>query len=390
MAYTTATTSPHRFQWETNAAPSQSSNCGPTCVTKIAQFYRDTWFGIQATRNLVTYDRYRGTSATEQALMLGKRGVPNLVMRIDSLTALKQIVASGRRPVVIGVYMARVPAAYRDHPFLGWHAITVMGTGSVNGIGGFWVNDPNFSPAGGIRPDPDRGRKFYPDWVMQNAFINNSPRWAVVPKAAKVVATSSGSLVVRAGAKIRHYPYGGRLLRQLAVATRATRMGDYKGDPYSWYDSNGKLRQSAAPHLWTKVKLSTDGLTGFVIKPFTSTVSATTAIPSDAIDIVEPDIEDMGVPYSEAEASDFIDETVPDLDAPMPDDPRGDDLPVLWRPGQRAETSGLYIGSRGGTEIALSAEDRFPPTLGGAEGWVLVRATSHLPYGIDTDDDLGG
>jgi len=193
MTYTSALTSPHRFQWEANSEPSKAENCGPTCVTKIAQFYRDTYYHIEVTRRLVTACCIP-TNAWQQAQMLTKRGVPASVKEINSVAELHALVDSGRRPVVIGVQMSRVPAWCRDHPFLGWHAVTILGRAVMSdGSVGFWVNDPNFSPAGGIRPDPDRGRKFYPDWVISSAFIANSPRFSVVPTyAKKLPAPSTG------------------------------------------------------------------------------------------------------------------------------------------------------------------------------------------------------
>lgn len=190
MVYLSAVASPHRFQWEANAEPSKAENCGPTCVTKIAQFYRDTWYGIEATRRLVTGSG-TPTNAWQQRDMLIKRGIPATVVNIVSTAQMHSIVDSGRRPMIIGVQMSRVPDYVRDHPFLGWHALCVMTGGYVNGVRGFWINDPNFSPAGGIRPDPDRGKKFYPDWVIQNAYIANTPRYAIVPNAAKVIAVTS-------------------------------------------------------------------------------------------------------------------------------------------------------------------------------------------------------
>ena len=83
--------------------------------------------------------------------------------------------------------MGRVPASYRDHPFTGWHAVVVMAAPA----GGFWINDPNFSPPGGHRPDPDRGKKWWPDWVMKYAFIDNPAQHTVVaPNAPKVVTVA--------------------------------------------------------------------------------------------------------------------------------------------------------------------------------------------------------
>lgn len=205
-SYTSATTSPSRYQWESNSLWSQSFNCGPTVITKIASFYKDQWYGIEATRKLIYgkgpylvsgYGTVYGapsntpTQSWQQADMLRMRGVPCQVRQINSTAELHNLVDSGRRPVLIGIYMARVPSSTRDHPFLGWHAVCVTSGGWRDGVRGFYVNDPNFSPSGGVRPDPDGGRKFYPDWVLQNAWINHSPRYSVVPDRSKAIPTTS-------------------------------------------------------------------------------------------------------------------------------------------------------------------------------------------------------
>ncbi len=44
------------------------------------------------------------------------------------------------------------------------------------------------------------------------------------------------------------------------------------------------------------------------------------------------------------------------------------------KPGTKAPTSGIYKPSGGGTEIALSRGNRFPPTKSGG-GWVLTNPT---------------
>ena len=191
MTYTSALQAPKRFQWELSSAPSKAENCGPTCITFIAGFYKDRWYGIEATRLLVTGSG-TPTNAWQQAAMLEARGVPASVREITSTAEMHGLVDSGRRPIVIGVEMSRVPDVFRDHPFLGWHAITLMGRAVVDGTVGFWVNDPNFSPPGGIRPDPDRGMKFYPDWVIASAYISNSPRFAIVPDSAKPLPVTKG------------------------------------------------------------------------------------------------------------------------------------------------------------------------------------------------------
>jgi hypothetical protein len=186
--YAVAVDSPSRVQWESNSGThwaSQSNNCGPTCMTKIAQFFKNTWFGIEATRRLAA-PCCRATYYAEQRDMLARRGVAATVVTINSIAHMRNLNASGTRPFGIGVYMARVPAVYRDHPFLQWHELVVLDADvSRNGQRGMLIMDPNFSPPGGYRPDPDRGKKFYPDWVIQYAFINNWPRIGVVPNAPK-------------------------------------------------------------------------------------------------------------------------------------------------------------------------------------------------------------
>lgn len=188
MPYASAYAAPKRFQWESNSAPSQSWNCGPTCITQMVQFYRDTWYGIEATRLLVTRS-YTPTNSWQQRDMAIRRGVPATVRWIDTLAELHGLVDSGRRPTLIGIEMIRVPSAVRGHPFTGWHALLVLGRAYVNGVDGFWVTDPNFSPPGGIRPDPQKGTRFYSDAVMQYAFIGGSSRYAVVPDSLKAITS---------------------------------------------------------------------------------------------------------------------------------------------------------------------------------------------------------
>lgn len=189
--YLTAVESPPRFQFEENSGTlwaSQTNNCGVACATKIACFYNNTWYSIETTRRLVM-ECCVPTTGYQQALMLQARGVPAEPVWIDSLTQLDQLLGDdGTRPIIIGVQMSRVPASVRDHPFLGWHAICLLSTVTLmDGTRGYWVMDPNFSPKGGHRPDPDNGVKFYSRSVLYYAYIQNSIRWAVVPNRRKQV-----------------------------------------------------------------------------------------------------------------------------------------------------------------------------------------------------------
>jgi len=202
MTYTSTSQVPRRSQWEANSAPSQSYNCNPTSVAFIADFYRDVTFGIEATRRLVTAC-CKPTSHVQARDMLIKRGVPAHTGQ-PSAAELTSLVSSGRRPVVIGMLMARVPAAYRGHGFLGVHGVAVRGNQTVAGVKGKIIMDPNFGY--GHTPDPTGGKRWYPDSVVDYARSGaGANRNAVIPNAAKsvsAVATRSFG----AGVNIRKGP----------------------------------------------------------------------------------------------------------------------------------------------------------------------------------------
>lgn len=246
---TYATQSTKRFQWEDNSRSSQSWNCGPTCVTFIASYYRGTFYGIEKTRLLIAPPQ-TATSCVQQRDMLIARGVPSAFKQIDTLAEMHQLVDSGRRPIIVGILMSRVPSNYRDHPFLGWHAVTVMSGATNNGVRGFWVNDPNFSPAGGIRPDPDRGQKWYPDWVMQAAFMNNSPRWSVIPNSPKPLPVAP-TQTYKGRAHVKTPPAGGVInIRSGPTTNAANVFARAMPDGYTYRQSDGaKLWSNGSSYI---------------------------------------------------------------------------------------------------------------------------------------------
>lgn len=193
MSYLSAMLAPPRFQWDATSGTfqaSQSNNCGPTCMSFIGGFYNDKYYSIEALRRTVT-GCCKPTQLSEQRDMLTKIGVSAQIYNVASVAALKSIISSGSRPAMLRIYMARVPSTYRGHPFTGWHAVVAIANGSKNGVSGIWVNDPNFSPPGGYRPDPARGHRFYPDWVINSAFVQNQPAYAIVPLHAKPLPSAS-------------------------------------------------------------------------------------------------------------------------------------------------------------------------------------------------------
>jgi hypothetical protein len=209
LAFEQAATSPKRWQWELSSRYSQPNNCGPTCITFIAGFYKDTAsYGIETTRRLINgmgpYNVNGSsvwgappntpTNTWQQRDMLIKRGVGAEVRQINVLSQLRDFVGGGQRPILVGLLMEHVPDYIKDHSFDGWHAVVVMDWGHRNGQSGFWIMDPNFHPpSDGYRVDPDRGRKWYPDWVMQKAMLDASPApWAVVPLRKKDAPLTRG------------------------------------------------------------------------------------------------------------------------------------------------------------------------------------------------------
>lgn len=183
MSYIHVDQVPARRQWEANSAPNQAANCGPTAVSFQADFYRDATFGIEATRDLVPNEDDQGTNQTQQATMLNRRGVPAAVGQ-PSGAELTALVASGRRPVTIGMLMSSVPATIRGHPFTGIHAVVARQNAVVNGVPGKLIMDPNFGY--GHTVDPTNGARFYPDTVVEAARIG-AGRHAIIPSAPKEV-----------------------------------------------------------------------------------------------------------------------------------------------------------------------------------------------------------
>lgn len=179
-----------RFQWEGSSgtfACSQSVNCGPTGSTQQCDYKRQPpggKFGIEDTRTRAGVARCRPTNAWEQVAMLEARGIPAKVVEIDSMDQLDALLGDDdRRPVGIGVQMSRMTAATRGHDFLGWHRITILAKRKRLRNGkrrrGYIYTDPNFNSQ--YRPDPRKGHRWISRHELRYAFIENSPRYAIVP-----------------------------------------------------------------------------------------------------------------------------------------------------------------------------------------------------------------
>ena len=191
MAYTDATQPGPRYQWEPwdSKYPNGSVNCNAASTSYILDFYRDVIHNINTVRrNAGARDLDTMSSAQAKAAMI-QNGILAYTAQL-SFASLKYLLSGGRRPILVGLWMARVPASTRGHVFTGMHGIVAMTNGWQNGVSGIWVMDPNFSPWTG-RDDPTHGKRFYPDtvfaWAMYDYNLKKTS-WSVVPAFPKFVA----------------------------------------------------------------------------------------------------------------------------------------------------------------------------------------------------------
>lgn len=183
-----------RFQWEPSSGTperSAANNCGPTGSSQQADYYRepDTPFAIERQRDRAGIPHGVPTNAWQQAEILEVHNIPAEVVEIDSLAELDALVGTGRRPVGIGVLCSRMTAKTRGHSFLGWHRITILKRSRrfvwrrMRWVYGYRYTDPNFNPQ--YRPDPKKGHRFISRRELKHVFIENSPRYAIVPTRRK-------------------------------------------------------------------------------------------------------------------------------------------------------------------------------------------------------------
>lgn len=183
-----------QFEWSSGALYScQVWNCGPTGAAQQIDYYRGRKTGSTHIDNLRMQSAtpHGGpTSAWDQVQMLQANGIPAQVVSITSIEQLEKLLGYGNRPIGIGVQMSRMRARTRGHDFLGWHRITLLRRKGRkrNGIyrRGFLYTDPNFRPPGsGWREDPHKGKRWISRQELEQAFVFNSPAYAIVPLKRK-------------------------------------------------------------------------------------------------------------------------------------------------------------------------------------------------------------
>lgn len=245
---------PVHYQWDRDSrlpSPDPGSapnNCGPTSVTNIAHYYRDKPFGIYSTRLLAVANPYRATSIGEQKAMLETRGVPAIISQ-PSVAAIRGFAARRNHPVLIGMLMSQVPAAVRGHPFTGWHAVEILETASVANAQGVLVRDPNFSTITG-RTDPTNGKRFYPNWVIQSAFVNVGG-WALIPEKPKPDPAWQGRIRVDGP---------GRKIRYEAREDDSTIFAESRSDGFTYHRSGKRLWGNGYLYEWNGAIVETKGV----------------------------------------------------------------------------------------------------------------------------------
>lgn len=188
--YATARESHTFLQWDPSSRfpqpdpGSAPDNCGPTSVTNVAGFYRDDDdLSIYNTR-LLGAPAFGPTNITQQKEMLIKRGVNCFFSQFAEVSRIHDLIEGGQRPTILGLNMSLVPLEVAGHPFRGFHAVVALENERRDGVGGMLIRDPNFNRT--FRQDPTGGARFYPDWVIQQAFCN-ARMWALVPVAPKKI-----------------------------------------------------------------------------------------------------------------------------------------------------------------------------------------------------------
>lgn len=259
MTYRTALESPFHMQWDSDSrlpSPDPGSapnNCGPTSVENIAHAYRGERYGIYRTRMLAVGDPYRATAVGEQTDMLKRRGIDAFFTTLPLAGVKTYGNREGRHPIILGLDMSRVPYDVAGHPFRGMHAVVCLKAVDRSGPG-FLIRDPNFSTRTG-RTDPTGGLRFYPDWVIQNAFV--TPRgWAIVPAKQMPDLSWQGRIRANAGAIIRFHP-----IQQASEVFAEARNNGYTyrpGGERLWpntytYEWNGEVYEKAGVR-WYRVR----------------------------------------------------------------------------------------------------------------------------------------
>lgn len=186
-----------RFQWEPSSGTfdrSQSNNCGPTGAAQQIDYYLSRKTGSTRIENLRTVagiPHGTPTSAWDQAEMLTRMGIPSTVISFKTMDQLDRMLGKdGNRPIGIGILMSRLRPETRGHNFTGWHRVTLLRRAfrKINGVSrrGYWYTDPNFSPPGGIRPDPHKGHRWINRRELEYAWLENPAALGIVPNKRKV------------------------------------------------------------------------------------------------------------------------------------------------------------------------------------------------------------
>lgn len=188
MSWDKATDPPPRYQWERwdSEPPNGSVNCNPSSTAFLLDYYRGGTHSINALRRSIGLGTGKTMSSSQVEVILKANGVPAYTAQL-SLAALKSLISGGRHPVLVGLWMVRVPLQFRGYSFTGMHGVVALANAWRNGVSGILFMDPNFNPPG--RPDSQHGQRFIPDAVVESAMHSDQNpairSRSVVPVSAK-------------------------------------------------------------------------------------------------------------------------------------------------------------------------------------------------------------
>lgn len=176
-------------QFSTDSAPCQKSNCQPTSVAMIANYYLDRTVTPAQGRTAMGLNTCGGTFPNQGAKGLTTLGVPASWGHVNE-TVVKTKLQQGI-PVILAIVYSYITGR-QDKQCTTNHAVVAIALAVQNGVSGIIVRDPDHwqtkpTSQGGAIPNHD----FWPDsqWIPAfyacNGNVSGGLGWAVYPLKAK-------------------------------------------------------------------------------------------------------------------------------------------------------------------------------------------------------------
>lgn len=195
IAYQVASQAPHRGQFESDSAPCQSYNCGPTDAAFIDGYYHDRRLSIDAVRRLAV-SQCQPTTADMVVTMLSRLGIPAAHAYGFTISGLNAIDVA-HRPVAFAVRMLTIPDGYSGDGFDGNHWFVAAAKGIAYGVPSHLCMDSN-------APASTGGFHWIPDSVLARAMYASATSTQTALRGEAVVPTYAKKLVVPTGTLVGH------------------------------------------------------------------------------------------------------------------------------------------------------------------------------------------